>query len=134
MPHLRRFSLQIIYLLVELSEAGAPLELGQIGTWKQTMTASLTALVKSNAGLTVTADFDIMCALYSLQPSVAPRDVELSPSARKPLITIAVCNGPDKDTYELDGCNVKFLGVGGDLIDRDDNTQIILAGKKMPDK
>lgn len=135
MPQLSFFSLQIIYLLDELSQPGAPVEMGQISAWKQTMTASLAALVKNNARLTVEADFDIMCALYSLLPGVARGDDHIPrPSGAKPLATFAVCNGPDKDTFELDGCNVKFLGVGGNLIDRDNNTQIILIGEDMLDK
>jgi len=126
---------QVIFLIDNFSERGAPIETGEIGAWKQTMTASLAALVENNAHLTVTADFDLMCALYSLRRGVAPEDVPVPhTSGAKSLATFAVCNGPDKDTFELDGHDVKFLGINGILIDRDNNTHVVLMGKKPPTK
>ncbi|KAH0289949.1 hypothetical protein KCU62_g3904, partial [Aureobasidium sp. EXF-3399] len=131
MPQLSLFSVQVIFLIDNPSEPGAPLETGEIGAWKQTMTASLAALVENDAHLTVTADFDLMCALYSLRPGVAGEDVLVpQTSSAKSLVTFAVCNGPDKDTFELDGLDVKFLGVNGILIRRDNNTHVVLTGKK----
>jgi hypothetical protein len=48
-----------------------------------------------------------------------------------PPVVFAVCNGPDNDTFELDGVDVKFLGIGGNLITRDRNTHTLMNGKKV---
>jgi hypothetical protein len=51
-----------------------------------------------------------------------------------PPVVFAVCNDSDKDTYELEGLHVKFLGIWGRSISGDSNTETILTGKKTLDE
>jgi hypothetical protein len=90
--------------------------------WKQGMMDTLKALT-NDATWQMKVRFHIYCALCCPRP-----DIKL---VGLPVSTFAVCNGPDKDTFKLGGLDVKFLGVGKDLISGDSNTHVILAGKKI---
>jgi hypothetical protein len=119
MPQLSFFSFIMKYWLED--------ETSQVNftpLWKQGMMDSFKALT-NDATWQMKVRFHICCALYCPRPDI--RLVGL------PISTFAVCNGPDKDTFRLGGLDVKFLGVGKDLISGDSNTHVILAGKKMLD-
>lgn len=122
MPQLRLLSIRIIYLIQD----GFTL-LGFTPRWKHAMMNSLRALT-DGASWQMKISFNICCDLYCARHLANTRPDE------PPLVTFAVCNEPDRDTFELQGTNVKFMGVGEDLIKDESNTQIILTGKKLLNK
>jgi hypothetical protein len=108
-----------------------PTDLHRHGQWKKEMTTSLAAFVGEFASLTVKAKFTIACKLYSSHPTAAKGTIYDPRTKSAPIATFAICNGPDKDTFKLEGLDVKFLGVDQDLISGDSNTQVTLTSKKV---
>jgi hypothetical protein len=129
MPQLSVFLFTAAYNIDMACSQGVPLEMGQYRAWKQQMTTSLATIVESMAFLTVDAKFAICCNLYCPHDDVADEHV---PGSIPPAV-FALCNGPDTDAFELDGVDVKFLGVGNVLIGGDSNTHVILIGSEMLD-
>jgi hypothetical protein len=124
----------MIYDHIELI-GGWCIELDSHGQCKQEMMTSLAALVKNFESLTVKATFAITCELYCPHPTAAKGTIyDVRWPDRIPLATFAVCHGPDKETFKLDGLHVKFLGVGDDLISGDSNTQVIITSEQIQDK
>jgi hypothetical protein len=101
------------------------------GHWKKEMTTSLAAFVGEFTSLTVKAKFTITCNLYSSHPTAAKGTIYDTRTKSAPIATFAICNGPDRDTFELEGLDVKFLGVDQDLISGDSNTQVTLTSKNL---
>jgi hypothetical protein len=126
MPQLGFLSIAMKFWLIdETSQVGFALH------WKQHMMDSLKALA-NDATWQTKVQFKIRCALYRVHPDAVQSEDEIYGIAI-PVATFALCNGPDKDTFRLGGLDVKFLGVGKDLVSGDSNTQVILAGKKTLD-
>jgi hypothetical protein len=75
--------------------------------------------------------FNIRCELYSSRPMAEREDIE--EGFMIPFVVFTICNGPGRNTYELEGLHVKFLGIYGNLISEDSNMETILPGKKMLD-
>jgi hypothetical protein len=104
-----------------------PLNLRHYRTLKYEMHLYLAELVRDNEFLTAKIEFAVLCPLYSPHDDVLR---QTDHSAIPPAI-FAICDFPDNDTVKLDGVDVKFLGIGDDLIDRDRNTQVVMNGKKV---
>jgi len=121
MPQLRLLSITMTYSIQD-----DIVLVGLIPRWKLAMMNCLRALT-DDTSWQMKVKINIHCDLFSW------RLTDARPS-EPPFATFAVCNEPDRDTFELEGVNVKFMGVGGDLISDDSNTQIILTGKKLLNK
>jgi hypothetical protein len=106
-----------------------PTGLYYIDQWKREMRTSLTSLVDKLPFLTAKAKFIISCRLYS--PHRTTTQGPPNQASRIPSATFAVSKGPDKDTFEIERVNLKFMGVDGDLTSDDNNTQITRSGKNV---
>jgi hypothetical protein len=129
MPLLSLISFKAVFYSDGISQQTSPRGFGDVGLWKHDITDTFEAFANYKS-LTVKARFVITCPLYCPHFTAA-RGTAYDPLVtRIPKVTFAVCNGPDEDTFELDGLNVKFMGIDKDLIGEDSNTQVIMTGKK----
>jgi hypothetical protein len=108
-----------------------PTGLDNHGQWKREIMDSLEKLAREFAPLTVQAQFAIACALYCPLPRAVRGTIYDVPMRKIPGTMLAVCNGPDTDTFKLDGSDLKFMGVGHDVIPADNNTQVIMTSKDV---
>jgi hypothetical protein len=125
MPQLKRLSLSITY---RVSNGYRQIDLNP--GWKRDVMNQLQALTNDSIWH-MRVRFNIRCRLFS-QRSMGERE-GIEWGLFIPPVIFAVCNNSDKDTYELEGLHVKFLGIFGRLSSRDSNSETILTGKKMLD-
>ena len=126
MPLLSLISFTARYPSMFTSHYNPSLNLSAFDVWKIDMVDTFGALTNSRS-FTVKAKFVVSCLLYDLHRSVRREEQRYSDI---PKVTFAVCNGPDQDTFEIGGVNLKFMGVGDDLISDDSNTCIVLTDNK----
>jgi hypothetical protein len=126
MPRLKWFSFTISRRVLDGRR-----QVGLVPRWKQDTTNYLKALM-NDASWHMKVQFNICCPLYSPRSKGVEESLYMGYSTPDTVI-FAVCNGPDRDTFQLDGLDVKFLRVTGKPIREDSNTHFYLAGKKTLD-
>lgn len=119
MLRLRVFSLTTEYEIDRLASETSlvdPTEFGKHQKWTDEMLHLLQNLVDEQDLLWYAmAKFQLACALYSLLDDSAEDEIV-------PEMIYAICGWPDKETFKLDGLNLKFMGS--------DRTQIELRSAR----